>query len=346
MQAAPASSVLFVGTGRRLDTATLERHGFEYRTIRCQGLKGKSLVARLGALLQLPLALWEAFKAVRRFRPDLAFGVGGYVTGPVILAARLLAVPCCIHEQNIVPGLANRMLGRLVQRVFVSLPGSEAWFPAGRTVLSGNPVRNELLDAARRPREGNKLKGPTLLVLGGSQGAHRVNALMVEALAATAKQLPPGFNIIHQTGEQDAAMVRQAYERQGITALVQPFFHDMERLYSLADLVVSRAGATTLAELTLLGRPAILIPYPYAADNHQEKNGRLLVEQGGAIMFTEQGLDGTRLGREIGELLNNPPRLRAMAKASGTLARPEAREILVQECLAMVEAAKSGKKKQ
>jgi UDP-N-acetylglucosamine--N-acetylmuramyl-(pentapeptide) pyrophosphoryl-undecaprenol N-acetylglucosamine transferase len=261
--------------------------------------------------------------------------VGGYVTGPVILAARLLGIPCGIHEQNSVPGLANRLLGKIVNRIFISLPGSETYFPARKTVFSGNPVRRELLAAAATPRTAEK-ELPTLLVLGGSQGAHRVNMLVIEALAAQQSTLPPGFTVLHQTGPHDEEMVRNRYARLGIKAQVATFFDNMAGLYQQANLVVSRAGATTLAELMIFQKPAILIPFPYAADDHQEKNGRYLVEHGGARMFIEAELTAQTLGEEILELFYNTGERQRLAANIGTLARPRATETIVQHCLDMI----------
>lgn len=335
----PGSKIMFIGTDRQLDSNALAGRPFAAAAIRCQGLKGRSLPARLGALLQLPPALLAAMRHIRGFRPDLVFGVGGYVTGPVILAARLLGVPTCIHEQNSIPGIANRVLGRLADRIFISIPGSEKFFPARKTVLSGNPVRQELLAAAgsanRRPAD-LKTGACTLLVLGGSQGARMVNRLILEGLRTHLHDLPAGLRIIHQTGRDDELPVRQQYESLGLEARVAAFFQNMAELYLEADLVVSRAGATTLAELTIFRKPAILIPYPYAADNHQEENGRCLLHEGGAVLFRQSELDGDRLGREIIRLLKNPELLRQMAAGAGRLAKPAAAEFIVDECLALL----------
>ncbi|MDA8165727.1 MAG: undecaprenyldiphospho-muramoylpentapeptide beta-N-acetylglucosaminyltransferase [Desulfobacteraceae bacterium] len=333
LAARPGSEVLFVSTDRQVDQRALAGRPFRTAAVRGQGLKGMGAVARLRALLQLPLALGEAMGLVRRFRPQLVLGVGGYVTGPVVLAARLLGIPTGIHEQNSVPGLANRWLGRLVDRIFLSIPESESWFPAGRAVLTGNPVRCELLSAAA-----GKPGPATLLVLGGSQGAHRVNTLVVEALTGCRDRLPAGFKVIHQTGAQDESRVAEAYRKSGIEAQVGAFFNDMAALYGQAALVVSRAGATTLAELTVAGKPALLIPYPYAADNHQEKNAEYLVAGGAARMYREAELTGATLGGEVLALLTAPERLARMAARSASLAKPEATAAIMAECLRLIES--------
>jgi len=331
----PHSKVLFIGTERQIDARALQGRSFETAVLKCRPLKGLGLLARLMTVVRLPASLFAAAGIIRRFRPDLVLGVGGYVTGPVILAARFLKVPCCIHEQNSVPGLANRLLGRIVHKVFISLPDSAAYFPDAKTVLTGNPVRRELLTAASTPAQKENQR-PTLLVLGGSQGAHRVNMLMIEALAEHRSALPTGFAVIHQTGTRDEEEVRKEYSRLKIKAKVAAFFNDMATLYREADLVISRAGATTLAELMLFAKPAILIPFPFAADNHQEKNGLLLVERGGARMFVEAELTGTILGREIVRLITDKEEQRRMAARMAGLARPEATETIVEECLSLI----------
>jgi UDP-N-acetylglucosamine--N-acetylmuramyl-(pentapeptide) pyrophosphoryl-undecaprenol N-acetylglucosamine transferase len=336
MRAFPECEVLFIGTERKIDSTALADLGFTSKTIRSQGIKGKSLTAKIKALLQLPAALFEAAGIIRKFKPDLVFGVGGYVTGPVILAARLLGVTTCIHEQNSIPGLANRLLGHIASRIFVSLPGSEKYFPVSKTILSGNPVRSTIVKAANQMRQKTARTPLTLLILGGSQGAHRLNSLMLEAVEKCLIDLTPLPNIIHQTGEYDETDVRKKYAELGMNARVQAFFSDMAEIYSEADLVVSRAGATTLAELTVFHKPVILVPFPFAADNHQEINGLYLVKAGGGLMFKQSELDGEKLGMEIKKLLADPELLADMAANSGKVAKPEATGTIVNECMKLL----------
>jgi len=332
----PGSQVLFIGTDRQVDSQVLGNRPFASTSIRCQGLKGRSLGGRLAALWLLPQAIWSAGRILKKFHPDLVLGVGGYVTGPVVLAARLLGIPTCIHEQNSVPGLANRWLGKIVQRIFLSLPGSEQYFPAARTRLTGNPVRAEILAAAGQERGKGGNDGRTLLVLGGSQGAHRLNLLVAEGLAARKDELPPGFRVIHQTGHQDEEMVRGLYQQSGIAAQVSGFITDMAGTYRQADLLVSRAGATSLAELCVMGCPAILVPYPYAADNHQEFNARQVADSGGALLFKESELTSEKLAETVISLLDDRPRLKEMGERSQAAGRPEATDNIVRECLALI----------
>lgn len=332
----PGSEVLFVGTERLIDRKALAGRRFGVTSIRARALKGRGLVDKLRGLLQVPLSVIEAMRVIKGFRPLLVLGVGGYVTGPVVLAARLLGLATAIHEQNSVPGLANRLLGRLVDRVLISIPGSEGYFPAGRCVLSGNPVRRDLL--ARAEAEAGKELGASLLVLGGSQGAHRVNTLVVEALGRLAGELPEGFRVIHQTGTGDEEWVRERYRELGLSAEVAAFFDDMARIYSEAGLVVSRAGATSLAEMTVFGRPAILIPYPYAADDHQAGNGRYLVDGGAAVVYRENELDGATLAVAIGGLMRDRKQRQRMGRRARQLARPRATVAIVDELLGLVTA--------
>jgi UDP-N-acetylglucosamine--N-acetylmuramyl-(pentapeptide) pyrophosphoryl-undecaprenol N-acetylglucosamine transferase len=326
----PAGQVLFVGTGRHTDARVLANRLFQTATINSMGLKGKNVGQRLAALAQLPLSVLAALRLLRRFRPRLVLGVGGYVTGPVLLAARLLRIATAIHEQNSVPGMANRKLGRFVDRVFLSIPGSEEFFEPAKCVLTGNPLRQELLAAAMRDKKENA--APVLLVLGGSQGAHRLNTLMVGAVELLRTVLPAGALIIHQTGRDDEQMVAGRYAELGVRAEVSAFFDNMAELYSRADLVVSRAGATTLAEITAFGLPMILVPYPFAADDHQRKNGAYLAAGGAAKMFAQAELTERRLADEIEGLLRDTEKRRRMGEAAAKLARPDATAALVEQC--------------
>lgn len=328
----PKARVVFVGTERAVDQNAMSQYGFISRAVRCGSLKGGSLTAKAKTIFGLPGSIWQALRVLREFRPALVLGVGGYVTGPVIIAAKILGIATAIHEQNSIPGLANQRLGGIVDRVFVSIPGSERHFTAPRCLLSGNPLRQEILALTHQPTSDTKT---TLLVLGGSQGAHRLNTLLPEAIAAMGT-LPPDFSIIHQTGRADEEMVRSAYQRLGVTAEVHAFFSDMAAIYRQAALVVSRAGATTLAELTALGKPSILVPFPFAADDHQTKNAEALVKGGAARMFTEKGLTADVLGREIRTILGDDTQRQAMSQAARSLARPDAVQTIVDVCLEMI----------
>lgn len=333
----PATRVLFIGTSRLLDQQALAGHGFELAALDCGGVKGLNLAARIRSLLLMPGAVLSALGILHRFRPDLVFGVGGYVTGPVLLAAWILRIPIGIHEQNSVPGMANRLAGMLASRICISLPCRPPFSPA-KTVQTGNPVRQEILAAAEE--KGQVVAKPTtVLVLGGSQGAHRVNTLMMEAMEILAEGCP-NLHLIHQTGATDKELVDQCYQGLGLAAEVAPFIRDMAGAYSRADLVVSRAGATTLAELAVMGLPALLIPYPYAADNHQVTNGEYYAKSGGCLMLEEAALTGEILARRISEYLHNPEELHTMAASMRALAQPDATDRIVDECLRLAARTK------
>jgi UDP-N-acetylglucosamine--N-acetylmuramyl-(pentapeptide) pyrophosphoryl-undecaprenol N-acetylglucosamine transferase len=330
--------IMFIGTRRQLDRETLAGFDFLCESVSCMGLKGKGLLHRLKSLASLPAAVLQAGRIVQQFKPDLVFGVGGYVTGPVLLAARLQGIPTCIHEQNSVPGLANRMISRFVSRVFISIPAVSFPIRQEKIVFSGNPVRREILAAAedrvRQPLAERKKK--TLLVMGGSLGAHRINLLMLDAMAILGQECQQAVTLIHQTGSADADRVRGGYAAAGIKAEVAPFFKDMAALYRRADLVVARAGATSLAELAVMGLPALLIPYPYATDDHQAKNGQYYAAGGGACMYRETELDAALLAGKIAELLTDSEKLNNMAEAMEKMAKPDATDRILDNCMELI----------
>lgn len=331
----PGCEILFIGTKRQLDRDTLAGLDFRQESIACMGLKGMGLAHRLRSLASLPKAVLEACRIIKKFQPELVFGVGGYVTGPVLLAAKLLGIPACIHEQNSVPGLANRLTARFVDRIFVSIPGHYP-FPPRKIVVSGNPVRKEILAAAGHKQGCDKDRPLTLLVMGGSLGAHRINMLMLEAAAIIKERLNRPFRLIHQTGPADAEQVRAGYAAAGIETEVAPFFKDMAAVYAQADLAVARAGATSLAELAVMGRPALLIPYPYAADDHQAANASYYVAGGGAKMYREEELDAGRLAAAIMKLSANADELARMGAAMRRMAIPDAAEQILAACMTLI----------
>jgi UDP-N-acetylglucosamine--N-acetylmuramyl-(pentapeptide) pyrophosphoryl-undecaprenol N-acetylglucosamine transferase len=338
----PDTEVLFVGTKRKVDTKSLGAYGFASESIVCHGLKGKSPLELFKAVAVLPVSYFQALLLIRRFKPDIVFGVGGYVTGPVVAAGKTLGIPVVIHEQNSVPGLANRKLGGIADRICLSLPGSGVHFPAEKILYTGNPVRNKILELADKPQSpktGQTLR--TLLILGGSQGAQAVNSLITEALCSFSDAELQQIRVIHQTGDRDEELVKSAYRKRGIDAEVAGFFTQMHEVYEKADLLISRAGATTLSEIAVLGKPAILIPYPYAADNHQEKNGQYYVSGGGAVQFSQKELTAKHLGETILGLMNNEKKLETMGAAMKRLAFPDAAERIVACCLEEIEKHRS-----
>lgn len=331
----PETEILFVGTRRKMDTESLTRYGFNSESIVSYGLKGKSIIQLLKAVATLPLSYVQAVRIIKKFRPDVILGVGGYVTGPVVAAGRGCGVPTLIHEQNSVPGLANRKLAKIVDSICLSLPGSEVCFPAGKIVHTGNPVRKKILDLVGidNTAKSGKL---SLLVLGGSQGAHMVNNLVAEAFLLKDHRLFAKIDLVHQTGEKDAANIKEIYEKAGVKAQVKPFFEKMDEVYAGADLLVTRAGATTLSEIAVLGKPAILIPYPHAADNHQSKNGEYYVRGGGALMYQEKDLSAAVLAKCIDDMVSDSEKLARMGAAMRNLSFPDAAKKIVACCLDII----------
>jgi UDP-N-acetylglucosamine--N-acetylmuramyl-(pentapeptide) pyrophosphoryl-undecaprenol N-acetylglucosamine transferase len=318
-----ANQVVFVGTERGLEARVVPQEGFPLETIRAQGLKGKGLVGLLKGLLALPMAFVESFRILQRHKPDVVVGVGGYASGPVVLAAAILGVPTAVQEQNALPGLTNKVLGRFVRVVFTAFEEAGAFFPSRKVQLVGNPIRRKLMENFLRSRVAHEKFA--LLVFGGSLGARGINQRMIDALDHL-QDLKDQLHIIHQTGKNDLETVRKGYADKGFDAQAQvvEYIEDMSSAYAKAELVVCRAGATTLSELTVAKKASILVPFPFATDNHQEVNARALVNAGAALMFRESELTGEMLATEIRRLKEDPEKRRQMEKKAGLLGRPEA----------------------
>jgi UDP-N-acetylglucosamine--N-acetylmuramyl-(pentapeptide) pyrophosphoryl-undecaprenol N-acetylglucosamine transferase len=333
LRRAPGVRVTFAGTTRGLEARVVPREGFELDTIRSAGLKGKSIASRLrGAWLLVPGAL-DAWRLLTRRRPDLVIGVGGYSAGPVVLLAAMRGVPTMILEQNAQPGLTNRMLARWVRAAAVTYEQTLPYF-RGRGFVSGNPVRPEFFESTSKV-ELRSSKLSRLLILGGSQGAHAINVAMVEA-APELVRARPGLEIVHQTGERDLAATREGYRAAGVPARAEPFLDPVAGEMTAADLVICRAGATTLAELAAASRPAVLVPFPAAADDHQRRNASVLVDAGAAEMIDQAELSGQRLAELVGRLLADPGRLTEMARRTAAFARPDAARVIVDRALELV----------
>ena len=340
----PDARVVFVGTAAGIESRVIPREGFTLESIRSAGLKGKSLASLAHGVALLPASAIDAWRVISRRRPSIVIGVGGYSSGPVVLLAALRGVPTMLMEQNAMPGVTNRLLARFVRAAAVTYDESSRFF-AGRAFLAGNPVRSEFLggkhDEHGSPRDVGDQRAVRVLVFGGSQGAHAINVAMVAAaprLAAAA----PRLAITHQTGERDLEMVRDGYRRARLEARVEPFLYAMDREMRAADLVVSRAGATTLAELTAAGRPSILIPLPTATDDHQRKNAEALVGKGAARMIEQRSLTGDLLASEIVALAGNEGERTAMSDAARRLAKPDAARVIVDRVMELVGRTLSG----
>jgi UDP-N-acetylglucosamine--N-acetylmuramyl-(pentapeptide) pyrophosphoryl-undecaprenol N-acetylglucosamine transferase len=322
------AEVRFVGTAKGLEAKLLPKLGLSLELIDMVGLVGRGLSGALQLVPKLLRSLRQSQKILDSFKPDIVVGVGGYSSFPVLVAARFKSIPFILHEQNAKPGLSNRVLARFARRVCLSIPGSGAGLPQGKLVVTGNPLRQGVADlGATLPTDGG------ILVFGGSRGAHVINQLMVEAMPLLRKQgVDVGF--VHQTGETDAQQVTAAYCATGEEHVeVLPFIDDMATAYKNAQMVVCRAGATTIAELCACGRPALMIPFPYAAADHQTANAAAVEAAGAAKMLTQTDLTPERLAKEIGELWQDRERLQQMAAAARSLGQKDAAERVVDVCL-------------
>ncbi len=309
--------LLFMGSLYGPEKRLAERAGVHFAGLPVRGVLGHGIGAA-ASLARVALALPAAVRAVRLFHPDCAAGFGGYAAFAPLLAARMLRVPSVLHEQNAVGGVTNRVLARVCDRICVSLPGT-AGFGGRDQVLTGNPVRRCIFAAGRTQRSFDRRH---LLVVGGSQGAHPLNALMMEILPALKEA---GVSVIHQTGERDHAAVAAAYERAGMTdSRVSPFVDDMEAAYAWADLGLTRAGASTVAELCGTGLPSILVPFPHAAHDHQTCNAMALEKAGAARLMAQKDLTADALRQAVLELLASPEKLASMSSSALLLATPGA----------------------
>jgi len=325
--------ILFVGTARGLEAEAVPRAGFAFQAIRARQVRGGGLRRAVVGGLAALLAVGAALRTIRRFRPQVVVGVGGYASVPLVIAARLLRVPTLLLEQNVIPGATNRILGRFAQRVCTSFRETATSFPGARVVCTGNPVREEVLAvaAARAARSSSAPPRAMLLVVGGSGGAHRLNVATVEAVARLGSR-GREIRIVHQTGAADAAETQRRYGEIGADAEARPFFTDMAALYEKADLVLCRAGATTIAELLIVGLPAILVPYPYAADDHQRRNAEAVQAGGAATLILDRDLSPERLADELVRLLDDADRRQQMGAAARALGRPEASRLVAEQC--------------
>lgn len=309
--------LLFMGSLYGPEKRLAEQAGIEFVGLDVRGVLGHGIKA-VQSLAKVLLAMPKALKAVRSFAPDCTAGFGGYASFAPLLASRMLHVPAVLHEQNAVAGVTNRLLARLCASICVSLPGTQG-FGARKLTLTGNPVRRCIFAAGKEQRSFDRKH---LLVLGGSQGAHALNTMIVELLPALKEA---GISLLHQTGTKDYAEVAAAYEQAGMTdSVVSAFVDDMEQAYSWADLGVTRAGASTVAELCGTGLPALLVPYPYAAHDHQMFNARALEKAGACKVFDQKTLAADELKSAILAHISAQDELRAMSKAALSLAQPEA----------------------
>ncbi|MCX8073165.1 MAG: undecaprenyldiphospho-muramoylpentapeptide beta-N-acetylglucosaminyltransferase [Candidatus Binatia bacterium] len=325
--------VLFIGSIYGLEARVVPLKGYRFEGLAIKGARGRGWRGFGEFALQMPRAFWQARRSLGEFSPGVVVGLGSYGSVPVILAAWSRKIPVILLEQNARPGMANRILGRLAAKVCTAFEETAAFFPAGRSVYTGNPVRRLNVQRARTDAGANEFH---LLAFGGSQGARSINRAMVEAVRRLQSHLP-ALQVTHQTGEADRVWVEQEYAASGARARVCAFIDDMADAYAWADLVVCRAGATTLAELSTVGKPAILVPYPFAADDHQRANAEVWVREGAAEMILDCELSGERLAERIAALAKDPQRRLSLAHNASRLARPDATERVVAVCMEQLE---------
>ena len=311
------AEVLFAGTARGIETRLVPKAGYPLELIKVGALKNVGLLTRLRTLFDLPLAILHARRIIRRFRPDVVIGVGGYASGPAMAAAILGGVPTLAFEPNYVPGFANKIVGRRVSAAAIHFEQTRQFFRNARVV--GVPVRQEFFQISP-PEKGH---APAILIFGGSQGARAINQVLPEVVAEVRRRFPD-LRVIHQTGEREYNDVQAAYRHAGASAEVSAFIDNMPQAFERADLLVCRSGASTVAEVTAAGKPAIFIPFPRAADDHQRRNAEAIAAAGAALMVLESELKAASLAQTIGELLADRNRLEQMSKRARALSHEDA----------------------
>ncbi len=332
LQRDPSTKLLFVGTRRGIESRVLAHEGFELVMITAKPVMGKGWLDVLQAVLSVPVGMYQSWQVLGQRQADLVIGVGGYTSPTVLVAAALRGIPRVILEPNAHPGLANQVVGPLAQRVFLAFESAATSFDRQKVHVVGTPIRQEFLGhAPERQEDTIKRNGRHLLIFGGSQGAKAINSAVLEALPLLTTRLPT-MTITHQTGEGDYERVTEGYKARGISATVVPFLYDMPTVLRTADLVVARAGAMTIAELTACGKPAILIPLPTAIYDHQMKNARAMEAAGGAVVLPQADLTGATLSNMVDAIVSDPQRWERMHRGSLAMRRIDAGERIVSEC--------------
>jgi UDP-N-acetylglucosamine--N-acetylmuramyl-(pentapeptide) pyrophosphoryl-undecaprenol N-acetylglucosamine transferase len=327
----PGTRITFIGTARGIEARIIPKEGFDIKFIKSEGLVGKSILKTIGAALRIPWSILDAYRILKGIRPELVCGVGGYSSGPVVLCAKVMGIPTIILEQNTLPGLTNKILSRFVDSIAVTYHESIKYFPQEKTCLTGNPVREEILHGERE-RGCNTFSLErdrfTIFVFGGSLGARRINSAVAESLVHL-NPLKDKVQFLHQTGDKDSEEMKKTYHAHGFKGTVLPFTHEMADAYAVADLIISRAGATTLSEITACGKAAVLVPYPYAAGNHQETNARKLWDIGAAQLILDKDLNGKTLAEMIRYLIEDPEAISEMERTCKSLGSTDATKKIV-----------------
>jgi UDP-N-acetylglucosamine--N-acetylmuramyl-(pentapeptide) pyrophosphoryl-undecaprenol N-acetylglucosamine transferase len=331
----PACAILFVGTRQGLEARVLGPLGFELQTIEIGGLNKVGFRRAAATLARLPLSILEGRRIAKTFRPSIIVGVGGYSSGPVVLGGRLAGCRSLLIEPNAYPGLTNRLLARWVDGAAVAFQEASRHF-GSHARLTGIPIRKEFHEL----REEIRKEGPLqVLVFGGSQGSRPINTLVCQAMKSIPQER---IRLVHQTGKADYARVREIYAECGFQAEVTEFIHDMPRMFAWADLIISRSGASTVAEVTAAGKPAVLIPFPQAADDHQRRNAEALARRKAALLLEQEATSGSELADVVLKLAGDREELRRMAAASREMSRPDSVAAILNF---MSELARPGGKK-
>jgi UDP-N-acetylglucosamine--N-acetylmuramyl-(pentapeptide) pyrophosphoryl-undecaprenol N-acetylglucosamine transferase len=336
-QAHPDAVIRFVGTARGIEARVLPQLGWDHDFIDVSGLKTVGIVGAIRGLFRLPKAMWQARRVVKTFAPDAVVGVGGYASGPVVLMARLRGVKTAICEQNSIPGLTNKILGKLVRRVFLAFDVTRRFFNPKKIELVGTPIRVVMLKRLAEASSSTLMQSPDaplrIFICGGSLGAVKLNDIASEAVIFLSENRT--VNVVHQTGKQGFTETEQRYRNAGLgpdKVDCREFIDDMAAQYAAADIIIARAGAATVAELAIAGKPAIFVPYPFAADNHQELNAKEIVDAGGAKMFKQAQLSGDILRAAILDIIDHPQRHKQMATKMASFAKPGAGAAVAAWC--------------
>lgn len=330
------SEIVFMGGKGGLEEKLVPKYGYPIVLFDVEGIKRRSPLNRIKALFKAFNSTIRAIRILRELKPDAVIGSGSYSSAPVVTAAKILGLKTAILEQNALPGLTNKVLGKVVNRIYIAFEEAQRFFPGGRAILAGNPVREEILSWIGQKKQTRKDRF-TVLVFGGSQGATAINAAFLDSLEYL-NDILGSMRIIHQTGNDGYEQAAGAYRRKGIKgAEVHRFIEDMAEAYGAADLVICRAGATSLAEITAMGLAAVLVPYPFAADNHQELNAICLEKAGAAVMITQDKLTGRILAETIKKFHNDPGALKEARERSRALGKPDAAQKIVDSITRLVE---------
>ncbi len=338
-----SAEVLFVGSEKGLESKVVPKKGYRIKYLPAEGIMGRSFFAKAKAVYKLLLSLFKSRRLISSTRPDIVVGTGGYVSAGPVLMASLMSVPTLIMEQNVVPGAANKFLGRFADAVAATYLESVSQFPKEKAYLTGNPIRAEITQAQKGPSYSLFGLDPalfTIFVFGGSSGARSINNALITALNHM-MDLREKIQFLHQSGERDYQSVREAYRKSGFKAMVAPFIYQMPEAYSVADLVVSRSGATTLAELTALGKPAIIVPYPHAG-GHQDYNAEKLARIGAAVLIKDGELGGEGLAMELRKLMENEEKRVEMIMKSRSVGEPDAARKVAELALSLVRVRRNG----